>query len=174
MPSARRVCAWCRKDMGAAVGDGYDPRFPITHGMCGLCFERFLPAEPKPMREFLESLEAPVILLQAELRVIAANEKARALLGKELSAVEGRLPGEAIECVHSRTPEGCGMTVHCQACTIRRCLVETLATGKSCLNVAAYPDVQLGSAVKTLSLGVSTEKAGDCVMVKVESLPARP
>ena len=174
MTTARRVCAWCRKDLGVDVGDGYGLEFPITHGMCELCFERFLPGAPKPMQEFLESLEAPVILLQSELRVITANEKACSILGKELSAIRGRLPGEAIECVHSKTPEGCGMTVHCQTCTIRRCVTETLTTGKGCVNVTAYPDLQLGSTVKTLSLSISAEKVGNCVMVRVEPLPARP
>ncbi|MBN2430525.1 MAG: hypothetical protein JXQ27_03585 [Acidobacteria bacterium] len=73
-----------------------------------------------------------------------------------------------IECVHAGRPGGCGEQVHCKSCTIRNTVLETFQSGESCIRVKAYPDIQMGRAVKTFSIEITTEKVGDAVLLQVD------
>jgi len=118
--------------------------------------------------EFLDRLGVPVLLVESEPRVLTGNKPARDLLGKGLGEIEGRRGGEVIECVHANTPGGCGQDVHCKSCTIRNTVLETFETGKSFLHVKAFPDIQFGENVKTMSLEISTEKVADVVLLRID------
>jgi len=146
----------------------------ITHGMCEDCAKRLLTELSIPLGEFLDSLGAPILLLGSDLQIRTGNKKARELLGKGLSSIEGSMPGEIIGCVHSRVGGGCGKTAHCASCTIRMSLSETYATGNGLLRVPAYPDVEVESEVRRLSILISTEKVGDAVLLRIDELVEAP
>lgn len=172
MTTVRRVCSWCKKSLGTVEGD-FDPRFPITHSICPECSGR-VAAEMglKTIQEFLDELGVPVLLVDDDVRVIAASRKAQEVLGKTLPEMRGAKGGDVIECATAKLPGGCGKSVHCRACTIRNSVVKTYQTGEPCVGVPAYPDVQIGAGVKTLSLKLSTEKIGACVLVRIDELRA--
>jgi PAS domain-containing protein len=69
---------------------------------------RMLKERGSSLPEFLETLEAPVIVVDAEAVVLEANSRAHNLLGKDRRQVAGRRSGEIIECANSRLPGGCG------------------------------------------------------------------
>jgi len=165
----KRVCAWCKKELGPAAS-GSDDDQAITHGICTSCSTGMLSALAVPLHEFLDSLGVPVLLMESEPSVLTGNTHARELLGKDLPEIEGRKGGEVIECVHSKKPGGCGKTEHCKSCTIRNTVLETFATGKSFVKVRAYPDIQVGEDVKTMSIEISTEKVGDYVLLRLDDL----
>jgi hypothetical protein len=166
----RVICSYCRRTIRA------DPQARITdvsHGMCESCgrhFERLWAG--MPVDEYLDELATPVLLMDGEARVIAMNAKLADLIGADRKATRGLTGGEAFACVHSRLPEGCGRTVHCRECAVRR-TVETVArTGKPQERVAAYLDVEAGRI--DLRLSAKPAKAG-IVQVKIEELgPPRP
>jgi hypothetical protein len=104
------------------------------------------------------------------VRVCTGNKHARRMFGGGISRLDGRRGGEVIECVHAREPGGCGGTLHCKSCTIRRTVLDTFATGRSFVRVPAYPDVQTESGVKTLNVWISTEKVGTFVLLQIENI----
>ena len=159
------ICSYCRR----TIQD--DPKARITdvsHGMCPKCgdhFERLWAG--MPVGEYLDELGSPVILLDGEGRVIAMNQKLADLIGIERARSSGLLGGEALACVRSRLPEGCGRTVHCRECAVRRAVETVSRTGKPQQRVLAYLDTDEGRI--DLRVGAKPAKAG-IVQVTIEEM----
>jgi PAS domain-containing protein len=141
-----------------------------THGICPACAQKLIAKHGRPLQEFLDDLDAPVLLVDDRAVVIAANQRAQNLLGKKLPLLAGRPAGDAINCIHAKTPEGCGNTVHCRTCAIRVAVTRTFASGQP-QTVEAYPDVELCSIVKRLRFRISTWKEDQVVLLRIEELP---
>lgn len=161
----RVICSYCRRTIRA------DPRARITdvsHGMCEACGAHFARLwAGMPVGEYLDDLSQPVVLLDGEGRVIAMNAKLAKLIGADQDGVQGLTGGEAFACVHSRLPEGCGRTVHCRDCAVRRTVEAVARTGKAQERVPAYLDVEAGRI--DLRVTAKPAKAG-VVQVKIEEL----
>jgi hypothetical protein len=159
----RRVCAWCHKPLDDKPEDGT----PITHGICPLCAEQAL-ASRIAINDFLKTIDAPVLAVDGDVRVIAANTPALLAVKKERAEVEDRLGGEVIVCFHSSQPGGCGGTVHCTGCQIRRSVKHTNETGESLARVKAYQLIATPSGVKMAYFCITTEKLGSSsVLVRI-------
>ena len=161
----RVECAWCRCDLGFRKGGADDI---ITSGICDSCFQEQLLDFGRPLQEFLDDQPIPVVILGTDCEVLGANSLARALGRPRLPCIDDRF-GEAIGCPNAKTT-GCGKSVHCQSCAIRRTVKETFETGKPCRDVPAYPDVELGSRIKHLKVRISTERLGKFVMLRIDQL----
>ena len=112
------VCSYCNKRMPdkAPINDD-----STSHTICPDCFNYFKQQwTGMPLEEYLDNFDLPVIIVDSDARVVAANEEASALTGKPRQEVFGLLGGSALECSYSRLPEGCGKTVHCETCTLRK------------------------------------------------------
>jgi PAS domain-containing protein len=161
----RVVCSFCRKEMGTKppLRDG-----SVTHGMCPGCSEHFS-AQWSGMSwdQYLERFTFPVLMVEGDVRLVALNRPASAMLGRPPEELVGLLGGEALECSHSRLPEGCGRTVHCSTCTIRNTVTATQRTGKPQLRVPATLRRKEGSK----ALLVSTSLEGKLVRVTLEPQP---
>jgi hypothetical protein len=161
----RVICSYCRRTIRA------DPHARVTdvsHGMCEPCgqhFERLWAG--MPVNEYLDDLGHPVLLMDGDARVIAMNAKLAELIGADQEATRGLTGGEAFACVHSRLPEGCGRSVHCRECAIRRAVETVARTGKPKERVAAYVDLEAGRL--DLRISAKPAKAG-IVQVKIEEM----
>lgn len=148
---------------------------PVTGGVCGDCaWSLGADIGPRPFQEFLDGLGAPVLLVDHDARVMAANWQARDVLGKELSGIVGFKCGDVIECRNSGLVGGCGRTPDCRACGIRNAVAKTHLTAKPLLKAAAYPDVQAGAGFKTMSMRITTEKVGSFVLMRIDQMFAVP
>jgi len=165
----KRICAWCGKELGETEVES-DGEPIISHGVCKDCAFHLTAQAGMKLRDFLEGLSAPVIAMDARGKVLAANEKAQGALGVELAVVEGKLCGDMFECVHATMPEGCGGTVHCLGCAIRRCVEETHATGESRDKVPAHISRSTPDDTAQIRYVVSTEKAGDIVLMRIDAV----
>ena len=170
MTAIPKVCSWCKADLGTVEGD-FDMKYPVTHGMCANC-ARVVAENPdaKTFQEFLDGFGIPLMVVDGENLVLAASRQVKDLLGKESPRVVGRHFGDVIECPNARLAGGCGKTLHCQSCVIRKTVLKTHQTGEGCFLVPAYPDVQIGSKVKTLSMKITAEKVGTCVLLWIEEM----
>ena len=79
-----------------------------------------------------------------------------------------------LECVHSTAPPGCGRQACCASCTIRQSVLHTHATGVPIVGRPAFPDVQQGQQTVTIAMRISTEKVGDCVLLRIDELGPPP
>ena len=163
----KRVCAWCRRNMGA-VHSGIQPESAITHGICEDCANNLFGDMGMKLTAFLDSLAAPVLLVDSTGSVKTANQQAQALLRKDLPDIEGHQPGDVFECVHAETPEGCGHTIHCGGCAIRRTVMDTFRSGKSHVNVPAFVNRGTSGDGWKVDLLISTEKVKDVVLLRID------
>lgn len=117
-------CSYCKRYLG--------PKEPYednrrTHGMCRDCLDHFLGQQQGlSFDDYLADFGVPVLIVDRRGRIAAINDAAAAMVGKSGDRVWGLLGGEAMECAYARLPEGCGNTVHCSTCTIRRAVEKTM------------------------------------------------
>ena len=165
----KRTCARCKKELAAKALR--PDRDRVTQGICSDCLKEIFMDRPRKGREVLDSIGAPVLLLDKGYRVKAANEPARKILNRPLTDIENFLPGEAMECINARLPGGCGKTVHCQACALRMALNKTITTGEDLERVPAYQDVyQKDGSIARRYLLISTEKLEDFVLLRIDEI----
>jgi PAS domain-containing protein len=156
--------------MDSAGGEGAGTG-PITHGICPPCAADLFgkrKGRGTPLRDFLESLEVPTLLVDREVRVQVANPPTLEMVGKSREEIEGYLPGEVFRCVNADLPGGCGQTELCSACTVRNTVNETYETGESRIRVPATLRVRWDGESARIKFLLTTEKAGERVLVQVE------
>jgi hypothetical protein len=165
----KRVCAWCRKELGRVELQASSEN-AITHGICGNCRENVLFQMGVELVEFLNSLRLPVVVVNQEGTIVNGNDQARTALQKELAEIEGYKGGEVFECAYARLPEGCGNTIHCSGCTIRRTVMETYDTGRSLFRVPATLCRNIPEDPEIIKLLISTEKLADIVLLRIDKI----
>ncbi|HEY9595528.1 MAG TPA: hypothetical protein VHE79_13705 [Spirochaetia bacterium] len=115
---------------------------------------------------YLESLGPAAALLAEDHTVLFANRRFRAL--KPDGEVLGVRIGQVLGCMYSPLLGGCGETVTCILCSLRRSVEQTLITGEGLRAVpVSYPHQH--DMRRTFSL--TTQRTGDAVLVLLESRP---
>ncbi len=170
MESAPRTCALCKKTVSP---DAIAQR-TITGGICEECLEHVKALSGMPLRDFLDTLGVPVLVVDSDMVVKMANKPVLALLGKNFSQVRGQRGGDVFECAYARLPEGCGRTVHCSGCAIRRAVTETFTTGRSLHRVLAYLNRDAVTQFLQLGMLISTEKVWDMVLLRIDYIGPQP
>ena len=166
-----RICAWCRKPLDDGSDSAAEAASGITHGICLSCADEICLRLGKPLAIFLETIPAPVVVVDQDMVVKAANKKARKILGKELPRIEGFSGGKIFECIYCKLPGGCGQTTHCNGCTIRRAVAETHASGKALVRIRAYLTCQPGKGSRNkIVFLISTEKVGKLVFLRIDEV----
>jgi hypothetical protein len=168
MAEMKQICLYCGCYLGSVETTEDDP-VCISHGVCSICFPTLVRGMGQPLRDFLDSLPGPVFVVDAECRVVCANTLALQQVSKDLPAIEGQLAGEVFECKNAKLQGGCGGTLHCKTCTIRRTVTKTAETGESCLRVPAFIDLAEISKDMTIRFLISTEKMKDVVLLRIEN-----
>jgi len=168
----KRVCAWCRKKLGRVDSQGGSENV-ITHGICGNCRDNLLFQMGVELGVFLDSLKLPIVVVNRGGTIVTGNDQARSLLRKGLPEIEGYKGGEVFECAYARLPDGCGNTMHCSGCTIRRTVMETHGTGRSFLRVPATLNRKTPQDPEKIKLLISTERLADLVLLRIDEMEAK-
>lgn len=136
------ICSYCRGDLGEK-----EPLedLSVTHGMCEECLV-WMTRVYGGMRqgEFLDEFDLPALAVQADGRVIAANQAMADAQGRPERELFGLLGGEITGCVYARLPKGCGRTSHCRDCTVRNTVNAARQTGEDQVGVPAWIDTEAG------------------------------
>lgn len=162
-----KVCAWCQKELPRDRADGVRDG-KVTHGICDVCAENLASPNRAGVLEFLESLSEPVFLAGSDSRTVPGNSQARRLAGGDPAETGKDLVGDIFDCANSSLPGGCGRTECCRACTIRAAVSETIEKGRSVIRRRTYLDVRTANGVRRKHFHVSTLRAGDAVLLKIE------
>ena len=164
--SMKVMCAWCRKDLSGP--DPEEAPVATSHGICADCAAVFRSQGGVPLQRFIDSIPVPILLLDSASRVTLANEQACETLGKQSPAIVDEVFGTVYECAHARHPEGCGQAIHCSGCTIRRTVLETLATGIPQVSVPATLSVEDGQTSR-IAFTITTWKVDGAVLMRLDS-----
>ena len=162
------VCSRCEKKLGEKE-PLKDIRTEMT--MCVECLE-FLEKEWRGMTvgDYLDTVDAPVMLVDSERRMVSCNKKAEKVLGKSRGIMKGLMAGEFLECHNSVLSEGCGKSIHCSACIIRKSIESTVKTGESVKETTAYLNTMEHGVPVVRHIKVSTEKEGNMVRLQIHGI----
>lgn len=164
----KRLCIKCKKE--PAVIEPSREGHPIFRGVCASCRRKIESGDLQTVHEILDSLHAPILLLDSRQRVRAANKQARDILNRPLLDIENHLIGDAMECLNARLPGGCGQTVHCQACALKKALDRTME-GHDAITVPAYHDFyQEDGSVTRRYFSITTEKLDDFILLRLDNV----
>lgn len=166
------VCRSCGK---TAPLKEQEAEFVISKEICASCRSKIAKADTaRDNKKVLDSIDAPVLLMQPDPRqVSAANNKAAELFSKELPGMEGHRGGEVFDCVHAFTEAGCGKDVHCEDCGIKKAVVETFSAGGNSRGVSAELRIRKGDRVAGYVLEVTTEKVGELALLRIDRYERR-
>lgn len=165
----KRVCTRCKKELTAPAKQS-GARI-VSQTICGECWTRIWSDRLKSSREIVDNFEAPVLLLDDNLRIQGANIAAQKILNRPLADIKNFLPGDAMECVNARLPGGCGRAAHCQACALRKALETTMATGLGVEKSPAFQDIyQEDGSVLRHFYYISTEKMEDFILLRIDEV----
>jgi hypothetical protein len=139
----------------------------VSHSICSACYTYFKEqVKGLSLDRYLNKFEAPIIIVNADGRIFASNKMAADMTGKSGQRVFGLLGGEAMECVYAKLPEGCGETVHCETCTIRKTVMAAMESEVPQLHMP----VKLRQLDKTVNMVISTDKIGELVRIVIEEI----
>ncbi len=166
-----QICAWCRSEIGK-VSSSRVPETDLSHGICPSCYDNIRFQEGVPFGEYLDSLPVPVYVVDGNGVVQGVNRKGCEALGKAPYDIIRRLGGDVFECAYARLPEGCGRTVHCSGCTIRRAVLRTFETGQPESRVPAVLNRGRAEDPTRVPLTITTVKAQGVVFLRVDEMAA--
>jgi PAS domain-containing protein len=141
-----------------------------SHGICESCLNNFEFQKGVPLQRYLDSIPLPVIVVDRHVVVKAANRTACETLCKDPVEMVQHLAGNVFECAHARLPEGCGNTVHCSGCAIRRSVTKTFETGEPQICVAAVLRRGGPGHPQDITLTITTVRSGNAVMLRMDSV----
>lgn len=162
----RRICAWCQKDLGH---NDKMPEHAITHGICESCRVAMLNSlAPQSLNAYLNFFTLPVMMVDAEGRVLSANQAALDFVAKDLKEIQNSLGGNVMNCKYAFLEEGCGETEHCVGCTIRKNVIKTFETGESLHKVPAHLVIDQDGQEMTINFLISTEKVQGTALLRID------
>ena len=162
----KRSCSWRGRELGEAE-EGPAPD-AMAGDVCDGCARRLLAECGVELGRYLEGVGAPVMLIDHDGVVVAASRQALERLGMDASEVEGKLCGDVFRCVNASLPGGCGKTVHCPKCALRRCVVATVGSKKGVSDAPVRLKTGDPDAPKWLGIVVTTEYFSGVVMLRID------
>jgi len=161
------TCAWCRASIRSS-GESTTSSAEISHGVCPACAENLRFEKGVSLQRFIDSLSVPVLVVDGDCRTVGMNGACEHFAGQSAS-VQHELLGPVFSCAYSRLPGGCGRTIHCSGCAIRRAVTHTFATGEPQVSPATLvvSDSDHSTAVDLI---VTTIKTEGVVLLRLQNL----
>ena len=163
-----QVCAWCGSEIGK-ITSRY-PESELSHGICRSCYDNMRFQAGAPLSDYLDGLPVPVYVVNDDAVVQGTNRAGLEMVGKEPNEVVGRYGGDVFECAYARLPGGCGRTVHCSGCTIRRTVTRTFETGEAQSRVPAVLRYGESESPTPVNLRITTAKIQGFVLLRVDEM----
>ncbi len=108
-------------------------------------------------------------MMNAQVRIVAPNQAALDLTGKEQGEVSHELGGDVLVCKHP-TRGRLWKPLIAVACTIRNTVIRTFETGESLHKVPAYLLIDHHGQDKYLEFLISTEKQAEAVLLRIDKV----
>lgn len=166
-----RICVRCKRTL-LPQEENRTERV-ITQGLCTKCAILLTQDVPTTVRELLNVISEPLLVLDSRGVVKTANDCGMKFLGKDLGDIEGCLGGEVLGCAFASLPEGCGKTEHCKTCAIRNIVMDTLTRGEGYSNVPAFQNIRTPHGDRIMRFYVSTEKINDQILLRIDDIMDR-
>lgn len=167
----KRVCAWCNTLMGEIESDKHDAS-TITHGICNSCLKTLFNDKNIDFIPFLNSLSAPVVLIDDNNTYLSANDAALSVLDKQHIQLENKRTGDIFTCENARLTGGCGHTEKCGGCQMLQLINDTYDSQDNFSNIPVTLTRKVDNTREELNLRVSTEKINGLVLMRIDHFDA--
>ncbi len=168
------ICAFCEREItkdGDIVSEiKMQDEDDISHGVCRNCYLHIKASMGVDINEYLYTLSYPVVLLNSELAVNLMNSAGRKITEKTEKEAYMHKLGEVFECENSYKEGGCGGSICCSGCTIRRSIIKTFRTGEELDNVPAVLHKKEDCGSTNVNMLVSTRKQGGVVLLIIKTV----
>lgn len=159
------ICSRCETRM---AGPNVVSLNPVTANLCPRCLEYFELREVTDICQYLENLPAPILVVNGDNAIRGANTLACKAVSKDLPHILNRRGGDVFECAYARLPEGCGRTIHCSGCTIRKAILDTLSTGQPLSRISVEVLQNVEGKDRRVKLEISTQRLANCVLLQID------
>lgn len=163
----KRVCAWCKKSMGEVQSILHD-NHAITHGICDSCLNDLFIDKNIDFIPFLNSISAPVILIDEENTYLSANDSALNFLGKDHQHFKQKKTGDIFTCENAHLPGGCGYTDKCGGCQLIKLINDTYEGENHFEHVPITITQQKDNTRQKVNLKLTTEKVNGLVLMRID------
>ena len=164
------ICAWCGSEIERS---GYEQTLDrcVSHVMCPACSQNWLSQEHGvSLQHHIDSISVPILLVDSNNTTLAMNAKASEILGVSGEAIEGSQFGSVFDCVHSNLAEGCGRSIHCSGCVIRRSVADTYHTGQPQISVPATLSVARSESPADVVFTITTVRNDKVVLMRIDQV----
>ena len=134
------------------------------------CADKLFADQAVSLQSIIDKLPIPVLIVDSDVTVSLLNKQAQETLGTSPERAVDRKGGELFDCVYSHLPGGCGRTIHCAGCALRRAITKTYETGEPQVFIPASLKRNDPDDPSSVILTVTTIKRGNLVMVKLEQV----
>ena len=119
-----------------------------------------------------------MILVDEDHRVLRVSRKVLEMANRSLDEIIELRSGEALRCIHALDdPAGCGFGIKCKSCKIRKTVLDTFRTRKSCNQVEAAVTLERMDGIIHLIVLISTKliklSGKNLVLVSLEDITKR-
>jgi nitrogen-specific signal transduction histidine kinase len=140
----------------------------ISHGICNSCLTSLFNDKNIDFIPFLNSLSAPVVLIDENNTYLSANKSALSLLDKDHIELKNKRTGDIFTCENAKLTGGCGYTEKCGGCQMLQ-LVNDTYDGRDNFNNVPVTLMRKQDAVREeLNLHISTEKVNGLVLMRID------
>lgn len=164
----KRICAWCHIPMGET--ESVHDESAITHGICHSCLTSLFGNKNIDFTPFLNSLSAPVVLIDSNNTYLSANNTALSLLDKDHIQLQNKRTGDVFTCENAELPGGCGHTEKCGGCQMLQLINNTFDGQNHFSNIPITLTRNKDHIQEELNLRISTEKVNGLVLVRIDQL----
>ena len=163
----KRICAWCQTSLGEVRSDLHHEH-TITHGICNACLEKIFAERDIDFIPFLNSLSAPVVLIDDNKTYLSANSSALKILEREHPHLNQKRIGDVFSCENAHLEGGCGHTVRCGGCQMLQLINDTYEGKNTFDHVPVTLIEKQGETRHKLDLELTTEKINGLVLMRID------
>ena len=122
-----------------------------------------------PLQSYIDRMATPILLLDSNNTVVGMNLKACEMLGEKSTQTIRQPFGRVFDCVYSNHQEGCGRSIHCSGCEIRKSVTTTFDTGEPRTQVPATLSIQSADRLSDAVLTISTVRRDGLVLLRIDN-----
>ena len=164
----KRICAWCQTSLGEVKSDLYSDH-EITHGICNDCLDKIFTDRNIDFIPFLNTLSAPVVLIDDNNTYLSANSSALKLLGNEHHDLNKKRTGDVFSCENAHLEGGCGHTDRCGGCQMLQLINDTYEGKDSFDHVPVRLIEKHGNTRQALDLELTTQKVNNLILLRINN-----
>jgi hypothetical protein len=140
------------------------------YGICPSCQADLAGDAGVSIQSIIDRFPFPVLVVDEDVTVSVLNKRGQEILGVRPDPSSPRRGGELFGCVHSHLPGGCGRSIHCSGCALRRAVTATYHSREPLEHVPATLKTGEADDPAAVALTFSTSMRGSAVLVKIDSI----